>query len=106
MCFASACSAGAEMPSDLGTFTPKYAIFARTLGFASFFSSRRTAVLVHSGAFLCVPPRLECFAGIEEDCDWAFIHKLPDHIRLEISGPHVHAKFPSRSQNLFVTPFG
>src|SRR5436190_12628618 len=103
---ASACSTGAEMPSDLGTFTPKYAIFARTLGFASLLSSRSTADFVHCTAFFCVRGRLKCFVGIEEDCDRTFIHQLHGHHRLENSGCHGNAEFAKRFAEFVVQRFG
>src|SRR5438477_1370905 len=103
---ASVFSTGAEMPSDLGTFTPKYAIFARTLGFASLLSSRSTADFVHCAAFFCVRRRLKCFVGIEEDCDRAFIDQLHGHHRLENSSCHGDTEFAQRFAKFLVEGFG
>src|SRR5438552_4549630 len=95
-----------KYPSDLGTFTPKYAIFARTFGFASFLSSRKMAALVHRATFLCVLGRLECLGGIEKDCDRAFIDQLHGHHRLENSGCHGDAEFAQRFAKFLVEGFG
>src|SRR5438132_10410762 len=94
------------MPSAFGTFTPKYGIFARTVGSARLLSSPRAAVLVHCGAFLGVPPRLKRFVGIEEDCDRAFIYQLHRHHRLENSGRHGHTEFLQRFAEFLVERFG
>src|SRR5438445_943578 len=100
------CSTGAEIPSDMGTFTPKYAIFARTFGFASLLSSRTTADFVHCAAFFCVRRCLKCFVGIEEDCDRAFIDQLHGHHRLENSGCHGDTELAQRFAEFLVERFG
>src|SRR5229473_7552921 len=98
-------SIGAEIPCAFGTSTPKYAIFARTFGSASALSSRKTAAFVQRTEF-CAPLRLECFIGIEEDCDRAFIDQLHGHHRLENSRGDIYAKFAKRFTESFVESFG
>src|SRR4029077_7066045 len=98
---ASLCNTGTEIPYALGTFTPKYAIFARTLGFASIFNSRRTAAQLHfpvrAGTLL-----LECLIRVEEDCDRPFIHQLHGHHPLENPRRYVDAERPQRRFEFFV----
>src|SRR6266446_10548057 len=103
---AKACSTGAEIPCALGTFTPKYAIFARTLGSASLFISRRIAALVHFPSLGRTTLCLECFVGIEEDCDRPLIHQLHGHHRLKDSRRHVDSKSPQRRRKFFVQRLG
>src|SRR5713101_6178549 len=76
---ASAWSTGAEIPCAFSTFTPKWAILARTRGFACRSSSRRTLAFVHAFKPAAASTRLEHLVRIEEDRDRAFIHQLHRH---------------------------
>src|SRR6266851_1958617 len=49
--------------------------------------------------------RLECFFGIEEDCDRPFIHQLHRHDRLKNSRRDVHTQISQRPAKLFVQRF-
>src|SRR4029077_3308729 len=85
---------------------PKYANFARTLGSASFFSSRSAAAFVHLFVVFERRPELERFFGVEKDCDRPFIHQLHGHHRLKNSSRNADAEILNRQRKLFVELLG
>src|SRR4029077_2589076 len=85
---------------------PKYANFARTLGSASFFSSRSAAAFAHLLVVFARRPALERFFGVEKDCDRPFIHQLHGHHRLKNSSRNADAEILNRQRKLFVKLLG
>src|SRR6266849_10174635 len=102
MCRANACSAGCEIPCAFGTLTPKYAIYARTRGSASFFNSRSTRARVQPSAARLGKTRLESFFGIEEDCDRAFIDQFHGHHGLKNSCRYADSQPAQRCIKLLI----
>src|SRR5690242_2909075 len=106
MRFANPCSTGAEIPCALDTRTPKYSIFARTLGSARDFSSRNTDALVHTGLLSGATFHLESIVRIEEDGDRTFIDQLHGHHSLKNSGRDCDAQLAKRLAEFLVERFG
>src|ERR1700675_3243436 len=98
---ARACKTGCEIPYAFATLTPKYAIFARTLGFASLCNSRRTLVRLQRSA-VCLRERLKRLVRVEEDCDRTFIDQLHRHHGLKKSRRHGNAKFAQDLVEFFI----
>src|SRR5712664_345896 len=69
-------------------------------------SSRNARAQFHFSLGTCrMERRLECFVGVEEDRDRAFIDQLHGHHRLENTGCDVHAKLAKRFAEFFVESF-
>src|SRR6266436_2246791 len=102
MCRANACSTGCGIPCAFGTLTPKYAIFARTCGLASFFSSPSTRARVQPPAARLGETRLEGFFGVEKDCDRAFINQFHGHHGLKNSCGYADSQPAQRCIKLLI----
>src|ERR1051326_7377768 len=103
---ARACNFGAEIPRDLGTCTPKYSIFARTLGLPRLLSSRNTPAQVQRVSAAGGASALERFVGVEEDGDRTFIDKLHGHHGLKNSSSNGNAELAKSGVEMFIQPRG
>src|SRR5713226_5928265 len=91
--------------SSIFGFATPYTIFAR-IPYRAMPSIFRCSPSERSSLNVRAQFHLECFVGVEEDRDRAFINQLHRHHRLKNPSRHWHAEFAKRRAKFIIQGFG